>query len=385
MRRFATVVLTTGTLVLSTGTYAVTGAGAVTAAPAAHAAAPIKVAAVAASTKWKTKNGSSKLFKSAEASGTYSVNLDKITVHFQLKDKKKDGWSPAVQFATMEAWDIQDSGVYYVYSKGKKNGRSTVPDQGSVLQGPPIAPKPPNNPRHEKCTRCVHTKPKKPKKKVVSGPKDGKFTFKSKTTFTSKFNEYLFVREVLIRNKGKKYQFKNGPITVIFNSDKVTSSDARLASAQPTQASAVSGKLPKVDARRAGVPNDFVYYNSRKNPTRAGNRKGQLPYLDSWGWFRGRTIDGQWASEINVKMRDNIKDGRLAAVRLDFTNDDASQVQTTVVWNPQDINGRWAKLTLHNFLTGHLFYTACTGNPTKNPDGSLAFRLADCGQTLIAY
>lgn len=385
MRRSATVVLTTGTLVLSMGTIAVTGAEAVPAAPAALVAAPVKVAAAPSSGNWVTKNGSSKLFKTIQAKGSYSVNRDKITVHYQLKDTKKNGWTPAVQFATSEAWDIQDSGVFYVINKVKGNGRSTVPDQGGTIQGPPIAPKSPNNPHHEKCTRCNHIIPKKPKKKAKSGPADGRFTFKSKSTFTSKFTEYLFVREVLLRKKGKKFQFKNGPITVIYNSDKSSSSSARIASATRSQPTAITQKLPKTADRRAGVPGQFVYYNSRKNPTRAGNRPGQLPYLDSWGWFRGRTIGGQWASEINVKIRDNIVDGRYAAVYLDFTNADATKGEEHILWNPSDVKGRWAKLTLHSFYTDHLFYTACTGTTKKNADGSLSFQKADCGKTLIGY
>jgi hypothetical protein len=385
MRRFATVVLTTGTLVLSMSTVAVTGAEAVPAAPDLAMTAPVKVAAAPSSGNWVTKNGSSKLFKTVQAKGSYKVNLDKITVRFQLKDTKKNGWTPAVQFATSEAWDIQDSGVYYVINKVKKNGRSTVPDQGGIIYGPPIKPKAPNNPRQEKCTRCINKKPAKPKKKVKAGPADGRFTFKSKTAFTSRFTEYLFVREVLIRKKGKKFQFKNGPITVIFNSDRSSSSDARIASATRLQPTAATRKLPSVAERRAGVPSQTVYYNSRKSPTTKGNRKGQLPYLDSWGWFRGRTISGQRASEINVKIRDNIKDGRIAGVILDFTNGDASKIETRVLANPSDVSGRWAKGTLHSFTTDHLFYTACTGTTVKNADGSVAFKPADCGKTLIAY
>ncbi|MEO5876656.1 MAG: hypothetical protein ABIS86_23240 [Streptosporangiaceae bacterium] len=380
MRRTATVVLTTGALLLSTGTFAVTGAQAT---PLAAPATPTKVAAAPGSGTWTTKNGSSKLFKTIQAKGSYKVNRDRITVHFQLKDTRKNGWTPAVQFATSEAWDIQDSGVFYVINKARKNGRSTVPDEGATLEGPPIKPRAPNNPHKQTCTRCVHKKPKKPKKKVKTGPADGRFTFKSKKAFTSEFTEYLFVREVLLRKKGKKYQFKNGPITVIYNSDAKGSNTRTTADTSRTR-TALTRKLPASGLRKA-VPGNYVYYNSRKNPTRAGNRPGQLPYLDSWGWFHGRTVSGRGAAEINVKIRDNIRDGRLAAVYLDFYNADGTQGEEHVIWNTSDVRGRWGSLKIHSFFTGHLLYTACTGTQKRNSDGSHSFTRADCGKTLVAY
>ena len=400
MRRSAAAGLMAGTLVLGTGVFAVPAQ----AEEAAPGGTPVSRAKPLAKGSFKTKNGSAKAFKNIEGSGTYEVSLDKITVKFKVRDKKKDGWTPAIQFATLEAWDGEQTSLYFPVYKGRRNGRVTPgPNESDTITGPPIdnSVKPNNSPRPS-CGSCNTIKPKpKPKPKPKTGPADGRYTFKFKKAFTSKYNEYLAVREVLVRKKGKKYQYKTGPVTIVYAApegpsfafESATGSDARQA-ARPGDVSLgrtggagpgfqqavrklkLSGGLPS--ARRA-VPSKVTHFTNKKEP-------GQLDAsTETWGYFFGYKRDGGGVnSRLTLRIRDNKKDGRYSGVEFGFADDAGNILDQDTLFYTSDVAGRWGSAVVHSGVTGHLVFRSCVGVFEK-VDGNTIYKPTTCGEARALY
>ncbi|MEO3786480.1 hypothetical protein ABGB12_24405 [Actinocorallia sp. B10E7] len=388
MKRIATVGLAAGSLLLGMGVHAVPAQADEAENASSSRAKPL------AKGKFKTKNGRAKAFGNIESTGTYEVTQDKITVRFKVRDKKRDGWTPAVQFAALEAWDGEGTGLYFPLAKNLRNGRGAPdPNQSGSIDGPPInnTVEPKGSGRPE-CRTCSSVKPK-PKPKPKTGPADGKYTFKFKKSFTSKYTEYLAVREVLLRKKGKKYQYKVGPTTIIYAASEgpqyalTPSPDARAARPDgvSVQRSVIrDGRYREAlrkgltSARRA-VPKGWTHFTNKKLP-------GQLDAsTETWGYFTGYKDDaGEANARLTLRIRDNKKDGRYAGTIVAFTNADASVAEEWALSNLQDLKGRWTSRVVHSRYSDHLLYRSCVG-VYDEVDGKVVFVPTTCGEAQILY
>lgn len=388
MKRIATVGLAAGSLFLGMGVHAVPAQAEGEESASSSRAKPLSRG------KFKTKNGKAKAFRNIESTGTYEVTHDRITVRFKVRDKKRDGWTPAVQFAALEAWDGEGTGLYFPLARNLRNGRGTPdPDQSGSIAGPPIndTVEPKGSGRPE-CRTCGNVKPK-PKAKPKTGPADGKYTFKFKKSFTSKYTEYLGVREVLLRKKGKKYQYKVGPTTIIYAASEgphhapTSSPDARAsrpdgisARRSVTRDGRYQEALRKglVNARRA-VPRGWTHFTNKKLP-------GQLDgSTETWGYVTGYRNDaGGTSARLTLRIRDNRKDKRYAGTIVAFTNADASVAEEWALSNLQDLKGRWTSRVVHSTYSAHLLYRSCVGVYDK-VDGRTVFVPTTCGEPQILY
>jgi len=388
MRRIAAAGLTAGSLVLGLAAHAVPARAEEAAEPSSSRAKPL------AKGSFKTKNGRAKAFRNIEGSGTYQVTQDKITVRFKVRDKKRDGWTPAVQFAALEAWDGEGTGLYFPLARNLRNGRGTPsPNQSGTIEGPPInnTVEPKGSGRPE-CRSCSTVKPK-PKPRPKKGPADGKYTFKFKKTFTSKYTEYLAVREVLLRKKGKKYQYKVGPTTIIYAASEGphfalrTSPDARTSGPDGVSVQrSVSrdGRYKKalregLENSRRAIPKGWTHFTNKKLP-------GQLnSSTETWGYFTGyRNDSGGTTARLTLRIRDNKVDRRYAGAIVAFTNADASVAEEWVLSNLQDSKGRWTSRVVHSAYKDHLLYRSCVGLYDE-ADGRLVFVPTTCGETRLLY
>ncbi|GAB3276136.1 hypothetical protein GCM10027589_01590 [Actinocorallia lasiicapitis] len=386
MPRIATVVLTTGSLILGMGVFAPAVQARV---PSAPIEKPVERAAKKPSNKAKggftTANGKSKLFKEIKVTGSYSVGLDKITVKYKVTDYKKDGWTPGVQFATIEAWDVDDSGVYFVNRKKKvkKNGRGIPPGSGSAgsIAGPPIA----SDVNHDQGTtkKCYTCKTKRnPRKKVYTNPLlDGKYTYKFSKAFTSKYTEGLFVREVLVKKKrkGKGYEIKKGPLTFVYSAPV----GPVVGAGNDARAQAV--KVPVTKAERAAIvrqlrkepPTKFYPYSSA---TFADQPAG----VTDWGIVGGVRQGDYIAPTTLVRVRDDRKDRRVAAARIFYVQNpddpENTPIDGWVFYLKKDNSGRWGSWVSTSKINNHMFFQSCVGTVSGGKfTGTL------CGKLLIGY
>lgn len=388
MRRIATVGLTAGSLVLGLAAHAVPARAEEAAQPPSSRAKPL------AKGSFKSKNGRAKAFRNIEAGGSYQVTQDKITVRFKVRDRKRDGWTPAVQFAALEAWDGEGTGLYFPLAQNLRKGRGTPgPNQSATIAGPPIqnTVEPKGSGRPE-CRSCSSSKPK-PKPKPKRGPADGKYTFKFKKSFTSKYTEYLAVREVLLRKKGKKYEYKIGPTTIVYAASEgphfalENPSDARKPSSDGVSVQrrvTRDGRYKKalrkgLENSRRAIPKGWTHFTNKKLP-------GQLDgSTETWGYFTGYRDDSGGANaRLTLRIRDNKADRRYAGTVVAFTNADASVAEEWVLSNLQDLKGRWTSRVVHSGYDDHLLYQSCVGLYDE-ADGRLVFVPTTCGEPQVLY
>ncbi|RFU40453.1 hypothetical protein DZF91_17055 [Actinomadura logoneensis] len=114
MRRIATVAITTGAL--AAGLLASAGAASADQGFAQSHKLPTATSGVqAAGAKYfVTKNG----WAAIKADGYYARSGKGVKVKFWLADGKRNGWSPAVQFATKITAPARVSHIYYMTYKG---------------------------------------------------------------------------------------------------------------------------------------------------------------------------------------------------------------------------------------------------------------------------
>lgn len=390
MRRIATVSLTAGSLVLGMAAHAVPARAEEAADASSSRVKPL------AKGSFKTKNGRAKAFRQIEASGSYQVTHDKITVKFKVRDKKRDGWTPAVQFAALEAWDGEGTGLYFPLAKNLRNGRGAPePNQSATIEGPPInnTVEPPRGSTRPVCRSCSTVKPK-PKPRPKKGPADGRYTFKFKKSFSSKYTEYLAVREVLLRKKGKKYQYKVGPTTIVYAAAEGPhfaidpAQNARAAGPDGVSVrrstvrdgryrEAVRAGLAE-NARRA-VPKGWTHFTNKKLPGQLGGS------TETWGYFTGyRNDSGGTNARLTLRLRDNKADRRYAGTVVAFTNADGSVADQWTLSNLQDLKGRWTSRVVHSTFSDHLLYQSCVGLYDE-VDGKVVFVPTTCGEPQLLY
>ncbi|WP_157963618.1 hypothetical protein [Actinocorallia populi] len=388
MRRIATVGLAAGSLVLGMAAHAVPAGAEEAAAPSSSRAKPV------AKGGFKSKNGRAKAFRDIEASGSYQVTHDRITVRFKVRDKKRDGWTPAVQFAALEAWDGEGTGLYFPLAKNLRNGRGTPnPNQSGTIAGPPISNTvEPKGSEQPECRSCSTVKPR-PKPKPKKGPADGRYTFKFKKSFSSKYTEYLAVREVLLRKKGKKYQYKVGPTTIVYAASEgphLALDPAQNARTADSGGVAVQRRVVRdgrykkalrdgLASSRRAIPKGWTHFTNKKLP-------GQLDgNTETWGYFTGyRNDSGGTNARLTLRVRDNKADRRYAGTIVAFTNADASVAEEWALSNLQDLKGRWTSRVVHSAYTDHLLYQSCVGLYDQ-VDGRLVFVPTTCGEPQVLY
>ncbi|GAA3233175.1 hypothetical protein [Actinocorallia longicatena] len=380
MQRIATIVLTTGSLILGTGAFA-TAAQAKVEPPA-----PSERPAAAVPSKPKGSFTTKKGFKYVEAGGSYSVTADKITVKFKVKDKKRDGWTPGVQFAAIEAWDIDDSGVHFVTAKARGNGRGTTPGPGGsgTIEGPPINKDINNNQGYkQKCYTCK-VKRYKPKKKVYKNPlADGKYTYKFKASWKSAYTEGLFVREILIKKKkGKKgYTVKKGALNFVYFAPlgKLVGFDNPNVRVPGTQKAAKLSAAERAGIARAkDAPLKAYSYSTATTP-------GQPSGVTAWGIVTGAKENDFIRPLVVVRIRDDKTDKRIAAVKILYTNDDPNDGEVWTLWKTKDKGGQFVSFLSTSNFRKHMYFQSCVGRNGTNDQGQPTFIATNCGEVLRGY
>ncbi|MDX6743738.1 hypothetical protein [Actinocorallia sp. A-T 12471] len=422
MPRVTTVLFACGALSLGAAVFGVPGS-----------AGPPAPQTVVAEGRFKTADGKGAAFRHVRASGRYEVTEDTVTVRFTITDRKRDGWTAGVQFATGEAWDEHHSPVYF------PSGTAADPQPG-VLRGPKVAEaRPRERPR---CPRCKVVEPRK--RKGGGRLADGRLAYRYPRAFTSSFTEHLWVREVLIKKDGRRTIVRPGRAVAVYRApdgivypgaqrsaplppgsrfapalpaalppaqpatapgdqpaDAPTALPAAPHPAQPADAPTGLPADPFADAP-TGLPADpsadlSVDPGGAQGP--AGRRPPVGTLLFSTKQFRElevaaepwggagharRRQDGDGEARMLLRIRDLAVDRRLPGVIVTFTDEDGTRIDTWTFWNARDSSGRWTSRLAVNKLSGHLFYRPCVGTQSRN-DGVWAYEPVACGDTRQVY
>ncbi|MCD0451323.1 hypothetical protein LO762_19275 [Actinocorallia sp. API 0066] len=322
--------------------------------------------AVLAEGRFRTADGAAAAFRSIGASGRYTITEEAVTVSFTLTDRRRDGWTAGVQFATAEAWDEHHSPVYHPV------GRAGEPRPGTVRGGRVEGIEPVDRPR---CHGCVVREPRKAANR--ERPVDGKITYRFPRAFTSEFTEGLWVREVLVKRQGRRTVVRPGPVTRLYRASVGTVHPgpraARLAPGAP-----FTGGLPA--AERRAVPAGTTPFAGKQFPDAAAEG---VP-AEVWGTFGRVRERGEPAARLLLRIRDLAADRRHAGVIVTFTDEDGTTTDTWTFWNARDSAGRWTSRLAVNKLSGHLFYRPCAGTQ-KYTEAGWTYTPTVCGTTRQLY
>ncbi|ROO89864.1 hypothetical protein EDD29_7573 [Actinocorallia herbida] len=321
---------------------------------------------------FKTADGEGAAFRQIRATGEYQITEDAVTVRFTLTDRRRDGWTAGVQFATGEAWDEHHSPVFHPV------GDPAAPGPGR-LRGPRMAEATPRD--RPACHGCRVLEPRK--RKGTGAPADGVISYRFPKSFTSAFTEGLWAREVLIKKEGGRTVLRPGRTVTVYR--------APVGTVLPGAQREAPLPLGSRFANDLGGPLGFGAVSGRKG------RGGPVPFsakefpggpevsAEPWGEAeRARRRGGGGEARTLLRIRDLAEDRRLPGVIVTFTDEDGRRIDTWTYWNSRDSSGRWTSRMAVNKLSGHLFYRACVGTQSHRGD-QWAFEPVSCGETRQVY